>query len=153
MFICPYNDDTAYVADSSVVAGRSNFTDFKKNLAYSFANPYPSAAAAALGYRLSNKLTADFALAADLNPGVDNRSNVFLATTTSTKNQLAQANSDNHEKDGENVLYGDYHVAWNTTPLCGMQNDNIYTAKTAVSPNVESSPADAMDSVLLPDGD
>jgi type II secretory pathway pseudopilin PulG len=153
MFICPYNDDTEYMADSANLVGRSNFTDFKKNLAYSFANPYPSLAAANAGYRLSNKLTADFAVAADMNPGVDSRSNVFNATTTSTKAQLTAANSDNHEKDGQNVLFGDYHVAWNTTPLCGMQHDNIYTAKSAVAPNVENSPTDATDSVLLPDDD
>jgi prepilin-type N-terminal cleavage/methylation domain-containing protein len=153
MFICPYNDDTSYVADSSLLTGRCNFTDFKKNLAYSFANPYPSVAAATAGYRLCNKLTADFAVASDLNPGTGPRSNVFLATASSPKSQLAQANSDNHEKDGQNVLYGDSHVAWNTTPLCGMQHDNIFTAKNAASPTVEASPADPTDSVLLPDGD
>jgi prepilin-type N-terminal cleavage/methylation domain-containing protein len=153
MFICPYNDDTSYTPDSPVLTHRSNFTAFKKNLAYSFANPYPSAAVASMGYRLSNKLTADFAIAADMNPGVDTHSNVFLVTATSTKSQLAHGNSDNHEKDGQNVLYGDYHVAWSTTPLCGMGHDNIYTSQSAVSPNVESSPADPTDSVLLPDDD
>jgi prepilin-type N-terminal cleavage/methylation domain-containing protein len=153
LFICPYNDDTEYVADSSNLTGRSNFTAYKKNLAYSFANPYPSPAAATASYRLSNKLTADFALAADMNPGVDIHSNVFLATSTSPKAQLQQANSDNHEKDGQNVLFGDYHVAWNTTPTCGIQHDNIYTSKSAISPNVNTSPADATDSVLLPDDD
>jgi prepilin-type N-terminal cleavage/methylation domain-containing protein len=153
MFICPYNDDTEYAADSANLTGRSNFTNYKKNLAYSFANPYPTATLADAGYRLSNKLTADFALAADMNPGVDNRSNVFLATSTSTENQLTQANSDNHEKDGQNVLYGDSHVAWSTTPMCGMGHDNIYTSKSAVAPNVTASPADPTDSVLLPDDD
>jgi len=153
VFICPYNDDTEYSPDSANFTGRSNFTAYKKNLAYSFANPYPSAAAATAGYRLCNKLTADFALAADMNPGVDTHSNVFLATPTSPKNQLQQANSDNHEKDGQNVLFGDYHVSWNTTPTCGMQHDNIYTSKSAISPNVNASPADATDSVLLPDDD
>jgi len=153
MFICPYNDETEYVTDSSNLSGRSNFTDYKKNLAYSFANPYPNAAAAAAGYRLSNKLTADFAIAADMNPGVDDRSNVFLVTGHSPWSELQKANSDNHEKDGQNVLYGDCHVAWNKTPLCGMGHDNIYTSKSAVSPNVQTSPADATDSVLLPDDD
>lgn len=152
-FICPYNDDTSYVADSAALGNRSNFTDFKKNLAYSFANPYPSTAATKAGYRLSNKLPADFAIGADMNPGVDARSNVFLASTTATKSMLEKANSDNHERDGQNVLFGDCHVAWNTTPMCGVGHDNIYTAKSANAPTVDASPADATDSVLLPDND
>jgi prepilin-type N-terminal cleavage/methylation domain-containing protein len=153
MFICPYNDDTEYTADSANLTGRSNFTAYKKNLAYSFANPYPSAAAAVAGYRLTNKLGAEFAIAADMNPGVDAHNNVFLATPTASKSVIESANSDNHEKDGQNVLFGDDHVAWTKTPLCGMQHDNIYTSQAATSPTVDASPAGPTDSVLLPDDD
>jgi prepilin-type N-terminal cleavage/methylation domain-containing protein len=153
LFICPYNDETEYVADSANFTGRSNFTDFKKNLAYSFANPYPNAAAATAGYRLSNKLSAEFAIGADMNPGVDTRSNVFNISTNSPTSALQKANSDNHEKDGQNVLYGDCHVAWMLTPLCGMQHDNIYTSQSATAPTVTASPAGPGDSVLLPDDD
>jgi prepilin-type N-terminal cleavage/methylation domain-containing protein len=153
VFICPYNDDTEYTADTIAAAGQSNFTNYKKNLAYSFANPYPNSAAVTAGYRLSNKLSADFALAADMNPGVDQQSNVFLATTTSTTSILNKTNSDNHEREGQNVLFGDCHVSWNLTPMCGMQHDNIYTSKSAVAPTVNASPADPTDSVLLPDDD
>jgi prepilin-type N-terminal cleavage/methylation domain-containing protein/prepilin-type processing-associated H-X9-DG protein len=153
MFICPYNDDTSYVADSSNLQGRSNFTDYRKNLSFSFANPYPNAAAAIAGYRLTNKLGSDFPLAADLNPGVGQRSNVFAALEGAPPSMMNKANSDNHEQDGQNVLFADGHVTWNTTPLCGIGHDNIYTSKSATSPNVEASPADPADSVLLPDGD
>ena len=153
MFICPYNDDTEYTADTAAVSSRSNFTDYKKNLAYSFANPYPSVAATNAGYRLTNKLSAEFAIAADMNPGVDTRSNVFLASTTASKSTLEKTNSDNHEREGQNVLFGDCHVSWNLSPMCGMQHDNIYTSKSAVAPIVEASPTDATDSVLLPDDD
>jgi prepilin-type processing-associated H-X9-DG protein len=66
---------------------------------------------------------------------------------------MKKANSSNHEKDGQNVLYGDGHVAWQKTPFCGIQNDNIYTAKNGLAPKVEASPADANDSVLLPTDD
>jgi prepilin-type N-terminal cleavage/methylation domain-containing protein len=153
MFICPYNDDTEYVADSADLTGRSNFTHAKLNLAYSFANPYPNDAAVAAGYTLSSKMGAEFALAADMNPGVDYRSNVFSATPTASKAVLETANSDNHEKDGQNVLYGDDHVDWTKTPLCGMQHDNIYTSQSATTPTVNASPAGPTDSVLLPDDD
>jgi prepilin-type N-terminal cleavage/methylation domain-containing protein len=153
VFICPYNDETEYVPDSASFNGRSNFTDFKKNLAYSFANPYPNAAAVSAGYRLCNKLSAEFAIAADMNPGVDSRSNVFNISLNSPASALQQANSDNHERDGQNVLYGDCHVAWMLTPLCGMQHDNIYTSQSASAPTVMASPAGPGDSVLLPDDD
>jgi prepilin-type N-terminal cleavage/methylation domain-containing protein len=153
MFICPYNDETEYVADSANLIGRSNFTSFKKNLAYSFANPYPNAAAALAGYRLSNKLSSEFAMGADMNPGVDSRSNVFNISINSPASALQKANSDNHERDGQNVLFGDCHVAWMLTPLCGVQHDNIYTSQSAVSPTVTVSPAGPGDSVLLPDDD
>jgi prepilin-type N-terminal cleavage/methylation domain-containing protein/prepilin-type processing-associated H-X9-DG protein len=150
VMICPYNDETDFAADLPNLNGRSNFNNWKKNLGYSFANPYPSTAAAAKGYRLSNKLSADFAVGADLNPGIDSRSDVYGAQPNSPPSIMKRANSMNHEQDGQNVLYGDGHVAWQHTPFCGIANDNIYTAKNGVSPQVETSPADATDSVLLP---
>jgi prepilin-type N-terminal cleavage/methylation domain-containing protein len=153
MFICPYNDDTEYYADSANIYARSNFTAYKKNLAYSFANPYPSDAAVTAGYRLSNKLGAEFALAADMNPGVDYRANVFAATPNAATSAIQTANSDNHERDGQNVLFGDNHVAWTKTPLCGIGHDNIFTSQSAASPTVNASPAGPTDSVLLPDDD
>src|SRR4051794_9132811 len=61
VMICPYNDETDFKSENPNLIGRSNFTDEKKNLGYSFANPYPLDAVAAAGYRLSNKLSAEFA--------------------------------------------------------------------------------------------
>ncbi len=156
VFICPYNDETDFSADTAPIAGRSNFTNYKKNLGYSFANPYGNTTASAAGYRLCNKLSAEFAIAADLNPGVDattKKSDVYAARPNSPTSVMQKANSANHERDGQNVLYGDGHVAWQITPLCGVQQDNIYTAKNGVTPNVELSPADATDSILLPSDD
>jgi prepilin-type N-terminal cleavage/methylation domain-containing protein/prepilin-type processing-associated H-X9-DG protein len=153
VLICPYNDATTYVPDSSDLNGRSNFTNELKNLGYSFANPYPGPAAARAGYRLTNKLPPTFAVAADRNPGIDATiDNVNAPTASSPSRLIAEANSNNHEKDGQNVLFGDGHVEFTKTPFVGIAGDNIYTA-SGTPARVEASPAGPGDSVLLPTED
>ncbi|MFI5377726.1 MAG: type II secretion system protein [Tepidisphaerales bacterium] len=132
LFADPYNDEVEYAPDAADPATHSNFTDFRKNLAYSYANPYPDANAVAAGYTLTGKMHAAFAVAADLNPGTG-----------------AGNNSRNHEGRGQNVLYADGHVEWKTSTKCGWNGDDIYVNKNGV---VQASPVDATDSVLLPAG-
>jgi prepilin-type N-terminal cleavage/methylation domain-containing protein/prepilin-type processing-associated H-X9-DG protein len=154
VMICPYNDETDFNADSANFTGRSNFTNEKKNLGYSFANPYPVDSVATAGYRLSNKLSAEFAVGADRNPGVSGKNDdVYAPSLGSPWSKMKLANSPNHEFDGQNVLYGDGHVAWQKTAFCGIAQDNIYTAKKGVAPKVEASPSDPTDSILLPTDD
>jgi prepilin-type N-terminal cleavage/methylation domain-containing protein/prepilin-type processing-associated H-X9-DG protein len=130
MLICPYTDVNRFEEEPAAdLASRSNFTDYRKNLGYSYANPYPDAAATAAGYRLNNRLGANFAVAADLNPG------------------MKDDNSLNHEDEGQNVLYADGHVEWQQSPKCGVAQDNIYRNKNGLT---AGSPTDATDSVLLP---
>ena len=131
MFVCPYDDENHWEPDRSADLGnRSNFNDYKKNLGYSFANPYPSIAAARAGYALTSHLKGDFALAADMNPGTGGKQN-----------------SENHEDRGQNVLYADGHVLWQDGTEVGIDQDNIFTNRAGI---VLGSPADANDSVLLP---
>jgi len=42
---------------------------------------------------------------------------------------------------------------WLKTPFVGISQDNIYTAKNGLVTQVEMSPLDATDSVLLPTDD
>lgn len=153
VMICPYNDDTDFSPDSVPTVNRSNFTSEGKNLGYSFANPYPSPAALKLGYQLNNHMASEFAIGSDRNPGVKaGGANVYV-TQGSPASVVRLANSTNHERDGQNVLYGDGHVTWSTTPFVGVAGDNIFTSKTGVSPTVATSPADRSDSILLPTDD
>jgi prepilin-type N-terminal cleavage/methylation domain-containing protein/prepilin-type processing-associated H-X9-DG protein len=148
IFICPYNDATSYVVDSANPQMHSNFTDWTKNLAYSFANPYPSALVANAGYRLTSHLRGDFPIASDLNPGVKPpRADVTAAAPGAIARTIEHANSLNHEQDGQNVLYADGHVEFQHTCLCGIGQDNIFTNQ---SNQVQASPVNSTDAVLLP---
>jgi hypothetical protein len=132
----------------------------QRNLSYSYANPYPDQTATSSGYKLNNSLGAEFAVASDINPGDSLSSpggtndNVLAVTSTSSARDMKQANSNNHDEDGENVLYGDGHVEFQTNPFCGIQRDMIYARRSGasgfVSDKVVASPYDSNDSVLLP---
>jgi prepilin-type N-terminal cleavage/methylation domain-containing protein/prepilin-type processing-associated H-X9-DG protein len=131
LFVDPYTDEVEGVPDpASDPFSRSNFSDYKNNLSYSYANPYPSKSAVEAGYKMMNKINPAFAVAADLNPGTG-----------------AGKNSRNHEGRGQNVLFADGHVDWETTTKCGQNGDDIYTNKLGA---IQASPIDASDSVLLP---
>jgi prepilin-type processing-associated H-X9-DG protein len=149
LFICPYDDENDFERDRLAGAGRSNFTDYRKNVGYSFANPYPSTAAVQAGYQFKNVHGPDFAIASDINPGTNARtgSDVTSVTPSSASSAIYRALSRNHERDGMNVLYGDGRVEWQTTPFCGPHGDNIFTNKASV---IEASPVDREDDVLLP---
>ncbi len=152
VFVCPSSnaerDDFGGAKDGP--ASRSNFTDLRKNLSYSLNNPYPNKSA------LENKdkpaiwnfsMSADYALAADLNPGTTDGRNVLGLTIASPSSEMRKANSTNHEGDGQNVLYGDGHVEFQNNPFCGTQRDNIYTSADG---KLAASPVNGDDSVLLP---
>lgn len=148
IFICPYNDATSYEVDSANPQTHSNFTDWKINLSYSFANPYPSVLVANAGYRLTSHLRGDFPVASDLNPGAKpSRADVTAALPGAISRVIENANSLNHEQDGQNVLYADGHVEFQHTCLCGIGQDNIFTNQ---SNQVQASPVNSTDAVLLP---
>jgi general secretion pathway protein G len=135
---------------------RSNFPS-PAFLSYSYANPYPNKAAIALGYKLNSTLPAEFALAADMNPG---GKALAALTADAPADKMKDGNSPNHARAGQNVLYGDGHVEFVTTPFAGTAagnvRDNIYTVggsddgKVPTSPTITASPRWAGDSVLLP---
>ena len=80
-------------------------------------------------------LSSTLALVADKNPGP------------------IGGNSINHDLKGQNVLYGDGHVAWQPTPLAGeppnpgAPGDNIYNTTDG---KIVASPATYQDNILLP---
>ena len=174
VFVCPSSNaepdsyQAAPVALRGNVQNQSNFTGDAKgiylNCSYSIEDMYPQAAAVTDGFRWTNTLKADFAIAADLNPGVKVAGSTDLTgvkTTSNGKDQML-GNSKNHQAQGENVLYGDGHVEFQHTCFAGVNQDNIYAQGTkdvktgitkpdgAFDPNVGKGPIHKDDSVLMP---
>jgi prepilin-type processing-associated H-X9-DG protein len=146
-FVCPSSSNRPDNFDPTSAKQRSNFTDYRKNLSYSYANPYPSLMAISSGYKLNNTVSSEFAVAADKNPGSVDGSDVLAPTKKSPPADIRKANTKIHRGDGQNVLYGDGHVAFVPTPFCSVNQDNIYTSGDG---KINASPADANDSILLP---
>jgi prepilin-type processing-associated H-X9-DG protein len=159
VFTCPSGDldKWDFGGGSNTAINWSNWegtAGVKAHLGYSYQNPYPDDGAVKKGFKLNTALTAEFAVAADLNPGVVRSSNVLTVMSTASTSDMKAGNSRNHEQDGQNVLYGDGHVEFQQNPFCGVARDNIYARHAADSKfgssSVVDSPLDADDSVLLP---
>lgn len=148
LFICPFSDAERAIADTGKASRQSNFSNYRVNLGYSFANPYPESG---LGIRTSRLLGKSFVLAADINPGFAGiGDNAALPTLDSRGSELRMANSVNHDKDGQNVLFGDGRVEWTTTAFAGPFEDNIYTNRRG---ETWAGPVDDLDAMLLPTDD
>jgi prepilin-type N-terminal cleavage/methylation domain-containing protein/prepilin-type processing-associated H-X9-DG protein len=161
VFTCPSSNSEKdiYEGGTNAPQTRSNFSG-SKALSYSYQNPYASASAIGSGWKFNNTLGAEFAIAADMNPGISPiaNDNIAFPTATSSAKDMKLANSNNHDKDGQNILYGDGHVSWETNPFVGTNRDNIYTAASNSSGGqyqtaITYGSFDANDSVLLPTDD
>jgi prepilin-type processing-associated H-X9-DG protein len=121
----------------------------REHLSYSYQNPYPSEAAIAAGWKLNTAISPEYAVAADMNPGGDA---LLKLTAQSPVAQMQEGNSLNHGREGQNVLYGDGHVAFESSPFSGVNQDNIYTSgKTGDKALVVVGPPTGPDdSILLP---
>ena len=159
-FCCPSTAvKPAQLARAKSVLDMSNFPS-EDNLSYSVALPYPDRAAVNKGYRWNATLAAEFAVMADMNPGGVGACDVTPAKGPRDENappqMMMRANSMNHDGAGQNVLYGDGHVAFADNPFVGAKHDNIYTVSGSADGSVTTSatiagiPAWQGDSVLLP---
>jgi prepilin-type N-terminal cleavage/methylation domain-containing protein/prepilin-type processing-associated H-X9-DG protein len=175
VFLCPSaQGERAYqnvdINGSGGPAGYSNWPTadtFAINLGYSYACPFPSAAARTAGFKWNLTLGSDFAIAADMNPGTSggNPTDNILKAANVTRAEIIQANSNNHGGDGQNVLYADGHAEWATTPYAGsprpvldVPRDHIYTSlETTATPTnfggKTKQPYDQYDTFMLPTDD
>jgi prepilin-type N-terminal cleavage/methylation domain-containing protein/prepilin-type processing-associated H-X9-DG protein len=158
VFTCPSSNGERdnYGGGTGTALQNMNFTNIVKNLSYSFANPFPNGYAQGQSYALLANGEPTFAVMADINPGTSGvGDNVVAVTTSSSAVGMHYGNSNNHGKDGQNVLYMDGHVEFQNNPFVGVIRDNIYVRSNGLSfgANLADSPFDANDSVLLPTDD
>jgi prepilin-type processing-associated H-X9-DG protein len=159
VFICPTTGLTRF----DYGGGKNtplNWTNWPGNaalaqhLSYSYQNPYPTKDAISKGFKLNNSIGAEFAIASDMNPGVDA---LLKLTPASAAADMRKGNSANHDFDGQNILYGDGHVAWESSTFVGVNRDNIYTfgesgtdVKTKGGDGIVGPSVGPNDSILLP---
>jgi prepilin-type N-terminal cleavage/methylation domain-containing protein/prepilin-type processing-associated H-X9-DG protein len=170
VFTCPSGTAEKDLMDNSAATQRVNFTGATdglvvKNVSYSFVNVYPTTTAIGKGYKtFITAFSSDFAIAADLSPASAAQAGsdvLSSATVGAPRSTMIKGNSKNHDQDGQNVLYADGHAEFQQTPLCGTQNDNIYSANAANSTTntlsqtgastTGTDPQHAADSVLVID--
>jgi len=171
VFVCPSTSATAapgFGKGTKIgVQDSSNWESIPGNMTYSYNCPFPTMEAVSNGWKFNNTLGSDMPLAADLNPGGDA---LLKLTFKSSKEDMKAGNSHNHKGEGQNVVYCDGHVEFQTTPFCGTKprdnpaageptsRDNIYTYGGPNDANggtgVIGRPVGSYnDQVLLPVGD
>jgi prepilin-type N-terminal cleavage/methylation domain-containing protein/prepilin-type processing-associated H-X9-DG protein len=174
VFVCPSSAGERGFQTGSPVSQSSNWQAIPGNMTYSIQVMFPSTSAAQAGFRWNNTLSSDFAIASDMNPGTAGgtspKNDVINPQHTAPRSLMISANSNNHRNDGQNILYGDGHVEFQSSPYSGMYRDdvsfrdNVFTRDpSAGNPNSTqhdggvlnqtAQPCDDKDSVLLPTDD
>jgi type II secretory pathway pseudopilin PulG len=128
LFVCPSTGDvpdpmTGPDANPTPREARANFKR-ARNLSYSYASPFGRAP----GYKLDEYRDAVFVLMADRNPGRLAPGDVTGPAFDAKPIDMSPANSTNHRRAGQSVLYADIHVEFRASPYAGVGGDNIYTA-------------------------
>ena len=129
------------------------------SLSYSYADPFPGTGAIGSGYKLVSSLTPPSPCARHQprhhqlqRPGPGPRH----PDLQQRRVEQRLGNSNNHNKDGQNVLFGDGHVEFQNNALVGINRDNIYATNLAAGGfalSTTASPLDNNDSFLLPTDD
>lgn len=175
-FLCK-SDPAPAKAASQIIGGlyATNFNDgtapSDMAYSYSFACPWTTTAGSgpsgpippgSVGGWWRNSMDAGLPLMADMAP----LEGTGTPAATPSDGRSRNANSFSHQRDGQNVGFGDAHAEFVRTPAAGEMNDNIYTGNGGVpiergtpfsgkAPNVGAGPgpSGAWDTCLVPAAD
>ena len=109
-------------------------------------------------YPLTTSGDPGLAIAADPNPWIDKDRDWNGFNPTGGKELAKLGNAITHQEEGQNVLFLDSHVEFESTSSCGLGQDNIYTTQTSngdvkkgLKPASNSIPLNRTDSLLVDD--
>jgi len=128
-FLCKSDPKTPGNATATNTAGQyipyfnDNGSKSLNGLSYSFAFPWTNSSPANIGGWWRNTTDASLPLMSDMAPA--NGSGTPAAVVNQPANRLANAFT--HQRDGQNVGYGDAHAEFARRPDIGQSNDNIFT--------------------------
>ena len=121
--------------DFGGVANRNTGLPTSQYFSYSYAIPYLGASTAI--YAPSTARQPGFALMADRSPyfvltrdDIQSAANpvfVYDISDPGEENLEKWGNTQNHQREGQEVLYNNGSVVWQKVSYCGLNSDNIYT--------------------------
>ena len=125
-FIC--KSDTVATQYRPVGRSLNEFWDFGGSpgsaCGYSFHLPY-------CAFAIHTSSDPAMVVAGDRSPFMDGAATIdqpeFDCLAESTEDEKMAWNSENHQKDGQNVLFVDIHVSFEKYSFCGLEEDNVYT--------------------------
>jgi hypothetical protein len=114
-------------------------------------------------YALTTSSEPGLAVAADRNPYLTSPmaepKDISLFVPEGGREAIKIGNANQHQEDGQNVLFLDSHVSFEKNPYCGINDDNIYTywgggdIRKGSVPLVGAAPEHRTDSLLVHDGE
>jgi prepilin-type N-terminal cleavage/methylation domain-containing protein len=94
---------------------------------YSYSYHMPYCQTRQMYYTLSTSRQPDIPVMADRNPYLVLIQEATPPYVYGNSEQEKWGNSPSHKYEGQNVLFNDSSVSWETVPYCGINHDNIYT--------------------------
>ncbi len=94
-------------------------------------------------YNLTLSSEPNMAVVADRNPWLtlaDTEANFSLFDPDGDREAIKAGNAFAHNNEGQNVLFVDGHVSFETESFCGVNDDNIYTYQDAGDTRIGDSP-------------
>jgi hypothetical protein len=162
-FLCKGDSGTTEFKPADYNAGNRDLIDLwdfgpepREHCSYSYHMPFGL-------YALTTSGEPGMAVAADRNPFITSPmaepKDISLFVPEGGREAVIIGNANQHQEDGQNVLFLDSHVSFEKEPYCGINDDNIYTywgdgdIRRGSQPVLGTEPASRTDSLLVHDGE